>query len=192
MPSMTLERAVSIPAREPNGRRSRSLDPIPQGASPGEAKRLRDAALRGMAAPEWGTALGRLFLEDKIEAMHYEAGKKWLRTVEAWHEAIGAPPPRPPAQAFDAGRGKDREPDPDTEAGQRRAEQHRRAIRAMEAAQEALIGAGKLAEAMVKRVVETDADITLPNDLASLRHGLYWLAGHWGLHPTAKNVRRVK
>src|SRR6185369_15949737 len=62
-----------VTAREPNGQpqRSRSL-------APSEAKRIRDEAARKARQSEYGTELGRLWLDDKITAPMYEAGKKWI------------------------------------------------------------------------------------------------------------------
>lgn len=181
----TLDKAVSIPVREPNGRRSRSLEPIPVNSSPGEVKRLRDAALRGMAAPEWGTELGRLLLDGKLEPMHYEAGKRWARVIESYYLATGIPRPYPPALAIFSGRGG-KAPDPDSIKGRRRRQQENDDILAKELAHEVLMREGRLAARTVRRLVEHDE---APDSLAALsaaREGLRMLARHWHLHLPAK------
>lgn len=70
--------------REANGRLSRAAKQIVGADSVGEIKRLREAALSGMRDPLWGTQLGRLFLEGKIVAAQFRAGRQWGELIEKW------------------------------------------------------------------------------------------------------------
>jgi hypothetical protein len=173
-------RSTLVPVREPNGRLQRPTAAAIGAVSPAEARRLRDAALRGMRDAEWGTELGRLFLADEIESAEFEAGKRWGRLVAAYYQAIGAKPPHPKGMTFDR-TDPSPEPDADSEPGQRRLKRDRAVIEDMREAHAVLIGAGLLAERAVRGICE--ASDTSPHllGLHNLRRGLQWLARHWQL-----------
>lgn len=175
--------------REPNGRPSRQ-EPTTKQCSPGEVRRLRDAAMTSMRDPEWGTQIGRLFLEGKLTADRFEAGKRWAAKVAAYHKAILARP-NAPAIAIE-GRGHSHPIDPGSEAGQLEAIKDLTAISEMEEAHAVLIGAGMLAEQAVRHTCEQDEAPVGTEGLNSLDIGLLWLSSYWGLTTAPKNVRNSK
>jgi hypothetical protein len=107
--------------REANGKVRRP----PALPSPIEVVRLRDAALAGLRDAVWGSSLGWLFLNGKINASEFAAGKHWLVLATNYANALQAP--RPPGTAkLDAMGGTP--PDPDSDAGQKQADREARAI----------------------------------------------------------------
>lgn len=168
------------PTRESSGRLSRAAERAVHAVSPAEAKRLRDAALRGMADPMWGTELGRLFLEGKLNEFHAEAGRRWHKLVLAYYRAIGAPMPWPKPLAFeliDPGRGTDM-PVANAKA----------IIADMRDAHGILISAGKLAEQAVRALCEDDLLPVGSDGLRAAQHGLMSLARHWRLTELARRA----
>lgn len=174
--------------REPNGRPSRVADREMTPCSPAEVRRLRDASLRGMQAPEWGTHLGRLFLEGKITAPQFEAGKRWAQLAAAARKAICAPAESAAASTFVPKQGG-HEPDPDSERGKKIAADDRTTVQAMMEAHAILIAAGMLAENAVRTVCEDDRALTAHEQLLALIRGLSWIAQHWGLTQSPRLVR---
>lgn len=172
--------------REPSGRLSRSTSDAIEAVAPAAMKRLRDAAARGMADPEWGSELGRLFLDAKITAPEYEAGKRWGRLVRLWHRATGAPPPYPgegPVAFLGTVRSRDEGDDPpvDSPEGKKLRGDRRRVIEDMQNAHAALMGAGRFAEVAVRATCEENEMPVGLFGLNNLRNGLRWLASFWGL-----------
>jgi len=93
--------------------------------SPIEVVRLRDAALMGLRDAVWGSSLGWLFLNGKINASEFAAGKHWLVLATNYASALQAP--RQPGTAkLDAMGGTP--PDPDSDAGQKQARREVSAI----------------------------------------------------------------
>ena len=169
-----------VPVREPTGRLSRASQAAVDAISPNEARRLRDAALIGLRAPEWATEIGRLYLEGKINHICFEAGKRWGRLVVAYHRAMGAKPPYPRSMTFDRV-DPSPEPDADSPEGKRQAQNARAIIADMREAHAVLFGAGMLAERAVRNVCETNEIPVGVMGLANLRRGLEWLAEYWQL-----------
>jgi hypothetical protein len=169
---------IASHAREPNGRRSRAAEYAIDTTSPTAARRLRDAALRGMAAPEWGTELGRLFLVGELTAPEYVAGKRWATTVKRYHEAIDA---GVVALVGGVHASAGSEPDPDSAEGRRRLKRARQAVAEMHAALTVLERVGKAALAAVRHVTEQNRADLGWSGLIALRNGLAALVAHWGL-----------
>lgn len=169
-----------VPVREPNGRFLRSVEAIIDASPPNEARRLRDAACAGMAAPEWGTELGRLFLAGKIGPRLFETGKRWAGLVAAYHHATGAPPEAPNASVF-AQSGKRRDADPDSEAGLRQVTRERQIIAATEEALAILSACGRGRERAVRAVCEHNIAPVGERGMTNLLIGLGFLAQHWGI-----------
>lgn len=173
--------------REPSGRLSRASMAAVDAVSPAEAARLRQAAAAGMRGPEWATEIGRLFLDGKIDAQLFEAGKRWGRLVEQYRKAIGAPKPYPRGQAFMRAEPSHESPDPlpDTQAGRDALERLVKArddiIRDMRTAHGALMGAGMLAERAVRSTCEENEVPVGTLGHIALKDGLEWLALHWGI-----------
>lgn len=181
--------------REPNGRLSRALEATVEACSPAEVRRLRDAALVGLRDEMWGSEIGRLFLDNKISAEEFEAGKRWARMAALYNHAISAPSPDARACSFER-RGKSHSPDPDSKEGQIIVERDRRAVEEMNAAlaamrdaHAALLGAGMLAERSVRAVCERDEAPEGYAGLESLKLGLLWVAKHWGIIEAPRGSR---
>jgi len=174
--------------REPNGRLSRAGREATGALAPAAVRRLRDAAIAGMAAPEWGTELGLMYLRQEIDAPHYEAGKRWARLVAEAQRAAGAP-----AHVGSGGnleRARDRQPDPETPAGRHEAERDRAILADTRAALLALQGAGTAAFKAGQRVCEESRPAIGPAERAALMTGLGALALHWRLVPASGRTRR--
>ena len=159
--------------REPSGRRKRD----DRDYAPAQVRRLRDAALKGMADSRWGTELGRLLLTRQIEPMQFAAGERWARLAADYRRAINSPPSLR-AAAMERG-GPGYEPDPESEAGAAIVRHERVVVRRMERAHLALVGAGKLAEAAVRAVCERDE--AAPYAIVYLTEGLSALVRHFRL-----------
>jgi hypothetical protein len=159
--------------REPNGRKSRALDE--EQFAPAQVKRLRDEALSGMADPEWGTELGRLFLDGTISAPMYGAGKWWAERASEYLAAIGAPPPDAKAVTLER-RSPSEPPDPDSPAGLRAVAEDQEALAAMQEAHACLISAGALAEKAVRSLCERNEAPAGEYEKTSAIRGLLWLA----------------
>jgi hypothetical protein len=173
-------KARIVPVREPNGRMLRSVETEIDARSPAEARRLRDAACRGMARPEWGTELGRLFLAGKIGPKLYETGKRWAGLVEAYRRATGAPPPAPSVTAFIPANGS-QPADPDSEEGSIQAARDQRIVKVTEEALAVLRIAGVEKERAVRLVCERGEALVGEQGMRNFILGLGWLAQHWGL-----------
>lgn len=172
-----------VQVREPSGRPSRTEELREH--APTSIKRLRDAAIAGMADPEWGTALGQLFLAQKIDGAMYTAGKRWGERAQQFYSSIGAPP-IPRAIDLD-GRSFSHPPDPDSPEGARQSIRDTNARTEFMAAHAVLIGAGKLAEANVRALCEDDEMPVGIEGMIAVKSGLRWLAQFWGLTNHVKN-----
>lgn len=169
-----------VPVREPNGRLLRTVEDAIEAKAPSEVRRLRDAAVRKMAAPEWGTELGRLYLAGKIGPKLYETGRRWTALARAYAIATGAPPEAPSGAVF-ALAGRRRPPDPDTPEGQRLAKREAAVMVAAEEALAILTAAGSEKHRAVQKVCEHDQPLSGEREHGNLMIGLGWLAQHWGL-----------
>ena len=81
-----------IKARTPSGQLSRAGRQ--REYPPAQVRRLRDAAMAGLRDPEWGTELGRLYLEGTITAAMYAAGKDWREKAAKFVGSLGHFPVR--------------------------------------------------------------------------------------------------
>lgn len=162
-----------IQHREPNGRLQREAQ-----SGPAQAKRLRDAALRKMEAPEWGTELGRLFLEHKVTAEEFEAGKRLAVIVKDYRAALGITALDIKVQDMNRG-AKGSPPDFDSEAGRALTKAERMAVAKMHAAEQALRPTNAFRS--VFRVAINDLAPLGTVDLKQLSTGLQALAAHFGL-----------
>lgn len=174
------KKSVLVPIREPSGRLLRSVETAIDARPPAEVRRLRDAASSGMAAPEWGTELGRLFLAGKIGPKLFETGKRWARLSSAYHQATGAPLEAPATAAFFK-TPSNREADPDSDEGRKQAKRDRNIVSAAEEALAILVSAGHRKERAVRLVCERNETPSGENGLSDLIIGLGWLAQHWGI-----------
>lgn len=173
--------------REPNGRASRSAEE--KETAPAQVRRLRDAALAGMADEQWGTELGRLFLAGQITPPMYAAGKKWAERARRYQSAINCPPASPKSCAAEDG-GFSEPPDPDSVRGEEVASSDSLAVRAFQEAHAILCAAGLLAERAVRGVCERDEVMAGDIHRAALHRGLHWLVDYWGLTEAPQRAKR--
>jgi len=164
-----------IVSREPNGRPQRAVGEDRE-YPPAKIKRLRDAAMRRMEDPQWGTELGRLSLQKVITDEQYEAGKWWSKLAAQFHAAIEAFPVRSASVEFGRGGAK---PDPDSPEGQRIAKREANQAEDFFAAHAILVQSG--CETVVRRLCEQDEGPCGMGELLSVRRGLSVLADHRGL-----------
>lgn len=167
--------------REPSGRLSRSVEEAIGAVPPAAIKRLRDAALRGMADEVWGTELGRLHLAGKIDHFELTAGRRWARLVEEYHRAICSPKPYPKSGFFFGNPPKGAEPDADSAAGRKIIKQAEGVMQAMREAHGILLSFGLNVERAVRAVSEANEAPVGTVGLDNLVYGLNALADHWGL-----------
>jgi hypothetical protein len=109
-----MSKRKAMARREASGK-IRRPPPLP---SPIEVVRLRDAALAGMRDAVWGSTLGWLFLNGKIDAAQFAAGKHWVRLAADYAQAMQAPRAVKSAALEPMG---GTPPDPDSEKGRRQA-----------------------------------------------------------------------
>ena len=160
-----------VKARTPSGQLSRAGRE--REFPPTQVKRLRDAAMAGLRDPEWGTELGRLYLEGTITATMYAAGKVWREKAAKYVNSLGHFPVR---SILEEGRGESLPPDPDTAEGQKQARREADAMERFFEAHHQLLSAGKLAEATVRRLCEHNEGPCGMAELIALRNGLSALA----------------
>lgn len=166
-----------VQIREPSGRPSRAAEQ--KETAPAQVRRLRDAALAGMADQEWGTELGRLFLSGKITPPMYAAGKKWAERASRYQAAINCPVGMRSASAERVGFSSPA--DPDSDEGQEQVKRDVGAVLAFQEAHAVLLGAGLIAERAVRGLCERDEAMTGELHALALHRGLSWLAEYWGL-----------
>jgi hypothetical protein len=172
----------SMAPREPTGRTSRAADE--REFPPAQVKRLRDAAMRGLRAPEWGTELGLLYLNNDITAAMYAAGKRWSEMVETYRHAIGVFPVR--SVGIERGRGGS-SPDPDSPEGRKIAQRESDAAERFFAADAALMQlGGRNPYHFVRMLCEANEMPGGYAELRQLRKGLLVLVAHWDLTGTGK------
>jgi len=157
--------------REPSGRISRAVLKAIDGHSPAAVKRLQDAALRGIADPDYGTELGRLALTGKISPTQREAGRRWCKLREEFVRTLGIPLPSPGLPNLNS----------IAATAVFRDRYERDVYDAYKAALIALRAAGNDAAMTIVATCEYDQACTSPTRLKALHLGLNALATHWGL-----------
>jgi hypothetical protein len=168
---LTMSKRKHTARRETNGRIQREARTTPVA----NAKRIRDEAVRTSAHAEYGTELGRLYLDDKISTSMYEAGKRWAIMANSVATAMQGPSANPKSLAIGES-GTSHPVDPGSEEGEREVKRHQHAVQAFQTAGDKLVGG-------TRRAVETVCEHGLACDgfvqLMDLRSGLAILAGHW-------------
>lgn len=160
-------------AREPNGRVQRERE---FGAA--QIRRLRDAAMRGLRDSEWGTELGRLYLERIITEEMYAAGKRWTEEASQYHASIGIFPIR--TAQLQLGRGG-KDADPDSAEGKKQASREANGAERFFEAHAVLVGAGPVASMAVRRLCEENQSLAGSKERIAARDGLSSLVAHYGL-----------
>lgn len=167
--------------RTPSGQLSRKILDEIGAQSPTAVMRFVQSALRNCGEAAYGTPLGRLFLDGKLDAIEFEAGKRWDRLIRRYHRAIGAPFADPRSVELDQ-LTREREADPDSRAGEEQADIDRAVVRAFESARLAVTGYGRDAVRDMRDLCEGQGEYPRGFDaLCRVRGVLDGLAGHWGL-----------
>jgi hypothetical protein len=177
-------RRKSLAPRHPGGQ---IIDPEPS-ISPGYVRRLRDAALRRMEAPEWGSEMGRLYLEGKLNHAQFAAGKWWTMLAARYADALSLKPhPRPVALE----RGSvGHQCDPDSERGMEMSKIQKRNIQRYLDAYMVLQKCGAVVVQAVRDLCEYDQSPVGHYQFTKLVEGLNVLAReHEALAKTAKKQR---
>lgn len=185
--SLKNKKAKIVPVREPSNRPSRAADELGRQYGPAEVRRLRDAAVKGLRDPEWGTELGQIYLERKITAEMYGAGKWWRDMAARYATAINAPPASPKALSLDRG-SMGTDIDPESEEGAKRASRDRTAVRDFLEAHAVLLGAGVISERYVRDLCEHDHRPFGAYAMEATTRGLQWLADWRGLTSRGKSA----
>jgi hypothetical protein len=127
----------------------------PSDFSPAAVRRLKEFALSNVKMKEYGTALGRLYLDEKITSHEYASGQRWDELHRGYQAAIGTLKSLPKSLAIGEG-GGGHDPDPETEAGAEHAKRDRAAIARFNEAHRVLCSAGMLAELTMRNLCEGD------------------------------------
>jgi hypothetical protein len=171
---------VLVVIREGTGRPSRAVADATKACTPAQVRRLRDAALMGMQDEEWGWEIGRLFLQGKIAADEFEAGKRWRRLLTAWRNASGMPKPDPKALQVPP-EPRTIQADPDTDQGRADAEREQELSDRLREAHAVLCSFGIMVENEVRRTVENDEAPIGHEGLERVVKGLSAMSSYWGL-----------
>ena len=147
---------------------------------PAATKRAALNAMAGMCDPQWGTVIGRLFLQEKLTSIQYEAGKRWDALAKHYHTAMQAPSPNPKAPAIDFSP-KSNEADPNSDAGMQETARHRSAVDAFNDAHACLCQLGQRTEKAVRDTCEHGMEPVGYDGLLRLRDGLGTLGDFWQL-----------
>lgn len=165
-------------ARYPSGDRRRE-ERTNKEYSPSAIKRMTSAAVAGMHDPEWGTVIGRLYLEGRLNSAQYAAGKRWAVTWAEYCAATGIPSPHPRAAAIGEGL-RAEPPDPDSDRGIAATRLARRAMKRFDVAHAELLKCGMQAEAAVRKLCEGLGETPLGHEqFLHAKRGLDALARLW-------------
>ena len=163
--------------RTPSGQLSRAASVACRAVSPAELVRMREAALRGVSDPMWGSSYGRMHLEGVINASQLEAAKRWDLLARAYKAAIGARE----VKAMDlSGPGPHSAVDPASEEGQRQAKRDAQIVADFEAARKALESFGVLSLRSIRLICEDGLTGSYVQRTYAAA-GLNFLAAFWGL-----------
>jgi hypothetical protein len=165
-------------ARYPSGDRHRT-ERTNKEYSPSAIKRITSAAVAGMHDPEWGTVIGRLYLEGKLTSLEYATGKRWAVTWAEYCAATGIPSPNPRSVVIGAP-ARSEPPDPDSERGQAMTRLAKRAMKRFDTAHAVLLKCGMQAEAATRKLCEGLGETPLGHEqFLHAKRGLVALAKFW-------------
>ncbi len=154
------------------------IKPEEKPASPAAIRRLRDAALMGMADPQWGSVAGIYYLSKKIDEIEYEAAKRFGDLHAQYIAVIGGP--RPPKTSTGERSAKSAQIDVDTELGEAEALRHVAIMTRYNDAHGALLMVSPAVEADLIRFCSIPGET--PSGYAAtlrVRDGLRALAALW-------------
>lgn len=145
---------------------------------PAMVKRATLMSMIGLAAPEYGTMLGLYFLQRKIDAHAYEAGKRFAELHRNYAGCVAGP--KPPSSVSMEGGSRQAAIDPDSDAGEREAVRHRDVLMRYHDAHTALRMAGNGVERIVVQFCDGVGQSPAGHEeLLRLRNGLDALVVLW-------------
>lgn len=154
------------------------IKPEESGASPSQIRRLRDAALAGMADPQWGSMAGIFYLSRKIDEVEYETAKRFGDLHSQYISVIGGP--RPPRSASIERASPVGSLDVDTELGEEEAQRHILIMNKYHDAHTILHGVGPSAEADIIRFCSIPGESPAGHEaMIRVRFGLRALSVFW-------------
>lgn len=154
--------------------------------APSAIRRLRDAALAGMADARWGAEIGRLYLAGRLNSEQYGAGCRWADLASRHSAAIGSRAGM--ASSSDFNRSHGTPADPDSEAGELEARRHLKDMERYQKALTVIARHGSDVTQAIRRLCEEDVHLTTPEFVHAL-FGLNELVGHFGLTSSSKSAR---
>lgn len=166
--------------REANGRAKRS-----KGKAEAEMKSVvRNARMRLYGAsssecdqPEYGTALGRIYLQGHINRLHLEAGNRAAEEYGRYYRLTGIPFPSASAQDISRVRGRGADPNPDA------ARQAAARVEVLNALLQDSEGSGSIFKRIC--VLDEGGINETPHNLRRLITALDRLVAHYGLRRDA-------
>ncbi len=169
------------------GKRYASGDLVREVApAPSAIRRLRDAALAGMADARWGAEIGRLYLAGKLNSDQYGAGCRWADLASRHSAAIGSR--RGLTSSSDFNRSQGTPVDPDSEAGELERRRHLKDLERYQKALAVIARHGVTVTQAIRRLCEEDLHLTTP-EFGHALFGLNELVGHFGLTASSKSAK---
>jgi hypothetical protein len=154
------------------------IRPAEEGPSPAAIKRLRSAAILGMADPQWGSVAGLCYLQKMIDDIEYEAAKRFGDLHAQYIGVIGGP--RAPKTSTGERPTRAAEIDVDTEQGDREAKRHITVMTRYNDAHTALLMVSPATEADLIRFCAMPGESpTGYEGMVRVRSGLRTLAALW-------------
>jgi hypothetical protein len=153
---------------------------------PGAIRRLRDAALAGMADARWGAEIGRLYLAGRLTSEQYGAGCRWADLASRHSAALGSRAALASTSDFNRSRGTPI--DPDSEVGVMEAKRHLKDLERYQKALVVIARHGVSVTQAVRRLCEEDLHLSML-EFGHALFGLNELAIHFGLTTQGKSGR---
>lgn len=154
--------------------------------APSAIRRLRDAALAGMADARWGAEIGRLYLAGRITSEQYGAGCRWADLASRHSVAIGSRAGM--ASSSDFNRSHGTPVDPDSEAGELEVRRHLKDLERYQKALVVLARHGASVTQAIRRLCEEDMHLT-SLEFGHALFGLTRLVDHFGLTGGTKSAK---
>ena len=154
------------------------IRPVEEGPSPAVVKRLRSAAVLGMADPHWGSVAGLCYLQKVIDDCEYEAAKRFGDLHAQYISVIGGP--RQPKTSTGERPSRSADIDVDTEQGDLEAERHIAVMSKYNDAHTALLSVSPVTEADLIRFCAMPGESPTGHEgMIRVRSGLRALAVMW-------------
>lgn len=159
---------------------SGQIRPEDDGPSPAAVKRLRGAALLGMADAQWGSIAGLYFLSKKIDESEYQAAKRFGDLHSQYISVIGGP--RAPKTSTGEIPSKGVQVDVDTELGRQQADKHISVMTKYNEAHTALLMVSPMAENDIIRFCSMPGEAPSGHEgMMRVKSGLKSLAELWNI-----------